>query len=703
MTSEPERKKAKTDHKDSSTADDSRVKELQDKILALKEKYPELGCIDQLKLHSCLGEAFVKYKSEQGRLENERHCPIYKLPNEILQKCFEFVGGDGYLFTATVSKKFHDAFTSKFVSKQKTNNGKLTSYRYGACSTSSAKYCVETCCKTQDEKDQIFIAGAVNGNIEILEYALVEGYDLLPTINCFGYKDIKKWGNYFEPDLRYIQLEVVIGSPDEVISRKHSSKPCSIARIAREGHLHVLKYLYEKVNFRMGMQLASYEAIRNGHLDILEWLHSIDYLEELSTIDDGFERLICFCDEDCPAEVLKWLIERGYYKESNHNEYSSFYWNVLEFADKDLLDYCLSKGVEFGQCEEAIDRIARSGNIEFAEYCQEKGLRMTSGAYYYAIQSSSLEMVKFLHRSGIPWCSEYHRWTSAHAAKSNDLEILQYLHRNGCPWHPDTFKEFLLLGMSNTVETLPTIEVFRFLYENGCPWDKCFSRGIVQKVKDISFLKYMNESGLPYDNDLLELALRQQWFDGVKYIIESKKYEIPKNCSQKIIEMKDISLLKYLHESGLQYDRYLLATALRQQWLDGVKYIIESEMKCEKPADLGSVIYSDEFWFRCHDIEVLKYLKSTGMEWGKSESVFEGIVSSDSEFKDCLEVFHWAIESGCPFDEESEDKIFYWAFHSWLADPFNKQKREILSYLQKRGVAQGNVFHKYHEFHPQPF
>ena len=118
-------------------------------------------------------------------------------------------------------------------------------------------------------------------------------------------------------------------------------------------------------------------------------------------------------------------------------------------------------------------------------------------------------------------------------------------------------------------------------------------------------------------------------------------------------------------------------------------------MKCERPADLGNVVSFSIDGLECHDIEILKYLKSIGMEWGKSESVFEVIVSSHSDFKDRLEVFKWAIESGCPF-EESEDKIFYWAFHSWLADPFNQQKRSILSYLQKRGVPQWNIFHQCH-------
>ena len=81
------------------------------------------------------------------------------------------------------------------------------------------------------------------------------------------------------------------------------------------------------------------------------------------------------------------------------------------------------------------------------------------------------------------------------------------------------------------------------------------------------------------------------------------------------------------------------------------------------------------------------------MEWG---TLLKCIVSSDSEFKDPLEAFHWAIDSGCPLDEDSED-LFYWAFHSWFEDPFNQQKREILSYLQKRGVPQGTIL-DYHDF-----
>jgi hypothetical protein len=759
MTSEPERKKARTHHEDLST--ENRVEELQDKILALKEEFPELACIDQRKLHSCLDSAITKYKSDQGRLENERHCPLYKLPNEILQKCFEYVGNKSYLFTAMVSKKFHDAFTSKFVSVFHKNSGKMTSYRYGACSTPLAKHCIETLCKTQSERDQIFIAGAVNGNIEILEYGREEGYDLLPIINRFGFEDIFFSERISERDLRYIQVEALVGYSDDGCSEESSG----IARIAREGHLHVLKYLYEKVNFRMGMQLASYEAIRNGHLDIVEWLHSIDYLEELITVDEeGSERLRCFCDEYCPAEVLKWLIENGYYTEFNHTEFSSFYENVLKLADKDLLDCCLSKGVEFE--EESINSLAYFGNVEFAKYCEEKGLMMTSDAYLNAGETGDLEMVKFLHKSGIPWNNDFtkttrnfeilkfahengcpwHPKTSVHV-NYGDLKMLKYLYyTSGCPWNPNAFQAFFHRGEKATVE------VFRFMHKNDCPWDKSFSQIIIE-MENISFLKYLHESGLPYESDLLALALTRQWLDGVQYIIESEmQCKRPKNFSQRIIETKNISLLKYLHESGLPYENKLLELALRKpwwldgvkyiiesemkcerpkifsrriiemknislvrylhksgspyennllelalkkQWFDGVKYIIESEMKCERPTDLGIVICSDRY--KCHDIEILKYLKSIGMEWGTSYSVFEVIVSSDSDFKDRLEVFKWAIDSGCPLDEESED-LFYWAFHSWLEDPSNQQKRSILSYLQKQGVPQGNIFHECHDF-----
>ncbi|GFH55018.1 hypothetical protein CTEN210_11494 [Chaetoceros tenuissimus] len=672
MTSEPERKKAKTDHEASlpNAVADIRVKELQDKILSLKEEYPELECIDQRRLHSCLDEAFFKYKSEQ----NDRHCPLYKLPNEILQKCFEYVGSKSYLFTATVSKKFYETYTDRFTSKYCT--GRETSYRYGASSTSLAKYCVETCCETQDEetscetqdgKDQIFIAGAVNGNVEILEYALEEGYDLLPIIN---YSSLEDWQNEYESSV--------------------------IARIAGAGHLHVLKYLYEKANFRMGMQLASYEAIRYGRMDILEWLNSIGCLRERDTGD--------FCYEASFSgniDILKWLIERGY-DTCYIDEY------ILKLKVMDLLDYCLSKGVEFG--EDGINSLAYWDDVEFAEHCKEKGLQMTSNAYFNAIDGGYLEMVKYLHRSGIPWNSEstedmtragrldmlkfarenncpWHPKTSSCAAKYSDLKFLQYLYTHGCPWHPDTFKEFIL-------GEKPTAKVFRFLHEKGCPWDKDFSRSILQ--------------------------------------------------------MNSISLLKCLHESGLPYENDLLALALRQRWLDGVKYIIESEMKCESPADLGTVIAPGNF--RCHDFDILKYLKSTGMEWSIDQCLHDlspllEIAYSD-KFDDNFEVFQW--ESGCPFDESNHSlhsltglfsfrldvmkyllskncpgvgycyeyaiknqqveivkllyerhnnlkrrDLFDIAFMKWFKDPSNRKKRDILAYLQRQGCPQNNTFDRH--------
>lgn len=100
-----------------------------------------------------------------------------------------------------------------------------TTYEIATASVETAKYCNEEFCNKLHEKDRLFTAAAVNGNIDILRYSVESGYDLFPFIHVHDDSDDNDENSYNDDDDDEDKHEIV-----------------DTDKIAAKGNLNVLKY-----------------------------------------------------------------------------------------------------------------------------------------------------------------------------------------------------------------------------------------------------------------------------------------------------------------------------------------------------------------------------------------------------------------------------------------------------------------------------
>ncbi|GFH55533.1 predicted protein [Chaetoceros tenuissimus] len=97
-----------------------------------------------------------------------------------------------------------------------------------------------------------------------------------------------------------------------------SSREVRLSQLVVRGHLNVLKYLYEKLNYHKGLQRYCRPAIQYGELEILKWLDSIGCMntdDEMHNFcwDPNIRRYrpfsFCyFAVQSGNVEVLEWFV-----------------------------------------------------------------------------------------------------------------------------------------------------------------------------------------------------------------------------------------------------------------------------------------------------------------------------------------------------------------------------------------------------------
>lgn len=499
-----------------------RVQELSSSIHDLIKKYPEAKYIFDLEeLPSKIETAVEMYKEDVDavgrRRLNEVNTPIYTLPNELLRKCISYVGEGNYGIVSLVSTKFHEAHRTEYGYVET-----YTSYEVATSSVEIVKYCVQELCTNLEEKDDIFIAAAVNGNIDILRYAVSNQYDLFPLLH------------------NKIHSPVYIYS-----SGRRMIEPIRVdaTEIAANGHLHVLKYMKEELNFEFGFDMYCKPAIENGRLEILEWLKSNDFLIEERFCRQNF----CgYAIRSGRLDVLTWLHDEGFQIRSNAIEHAILTESI------DIIQFCLDNGTGFDMNDDAAKYAIKTGNIEIIRFCYNNDCDFIEGSMYDVEFSKpdSIEIVKFLRSIGHGWPRDI----MESIVESDSLELIQYCHENGCPWseYSEGGDYYSLLVHGFSLETL------MYLVDNGCPLLAeylGFRRSLYRcicGVGDVAVLNALVGKDSTFDNELLEfmLRLRSPWVEGIKLIFEKS------NCieSFETVEFvfcacKDFEVIKFARES----------------------------------------------------------------------------------------------------------------------------------------------------------
>ncbi|GFH44101.1 hypothetical protein CTEN210_00575 [Chaetoceros tenuissimus] len=282
------------------------------------------------------------------------NSPLYALPDEVLQKCIAFIGEGHYALVATVSKKVYNAHEEEYgIDKS------YTTYEIATVSVETVKYCNEEFCNRLHEKDRLFTAAAVNGNIDILRYSVESGYDLFPFIHVHVHDDSEDSDSDSYNDDDDEDKHEIVGT----------------GNIAAKGNLNVLKYLKDQFESCTWLQKYCQPAIKHGQLEILKWLDSIGCLSETDIF--GTKNDFCLLAiSSGQLDVLKWLYSLGF-KES---ERSIHY--AIESKSIEMIQYCLDRGHEALRNEHTNTAVTKARSIELYRFFHSLGYRFTMSAFH---------------------------------------------------------------------------------------------------------------------------------------------------------------------------------------------------------------------------------------------------------------------------------------------------------------------------------
>ncbi|GFH46248.1 hypothetical protein CTEN210_02722 [Chaetoceros tenuissimus] len=562
---------------------DERVTKILNSLSSLLNEFPELKYIIDFGNLQAITEAAVEKYAKDLEAKNRKDIiltnygqetsPLYSLPDEVLSNCLSYVGKGHFGVVAPASKKLNKVYKAEF--------GQETAYLEMATSVNLANHCLNELCKSSEEKDELFKAAAVNGNLDILRYADLNGYDLFPLV-----------------ELKYRGVNIHNGVDQFYAYENAMRNKVMSFKLVERGHLHVLKYLHEELKYFFGLQRYFIPAIEHGKLDILKWLQSIGCTDKtpLNTESD------CFCEYAIKSgnlEMLKWLLQNGYeIKESKQSRNTSILATAISSKSLEMIQYCLDLGYDELHHFSVWLVIRETKNVEVFRLMHDRGFQFDTISLYnwccgYFNITDSFEIIKFLRSISLPWDNGIIQCIIAYGS----LEMIKYAHENGYLWtnrgHEYTY---LLLGDRFSPEK------FEYLIENGCTLDHDnISKDTLVRKEDFTILDYFIGKNTKFDNELYKYIFNwhdDPWFEGMSYILEKgKDVQNFKSIEEVLHTRKEIDKIKYLHSHGLPWcldstrNTHLLSEIACYYDLKDVKWAYENGCK---GGDL--VQYVEEEW-----------------------------------------------------------------------------------------------------------
>jgi len=257
------------------------------------------------------------------------------------------------------------------------------------------------------DNDNICDIAVANGELTVLKWARQQNYPWSNNTAAhaaeLGRIDILEWlQDNGCPIYNNAHAAACRNGSMELLEWFHNNIPVatsnirmSIAHVAAKGDLDHVKWLVERGY--SPIECIASKAARHGHLHILEWLHSIGKLSEIST------NFICRkAARGGYMEVIEWLMQHG-------------------------------QGIN----SSTIDAAAAGGHINVLEMLVKRGYCITGHAYGAAIRNARTDVFMRLLAYDIP----KHESACIRAAARNDLPLLISLYDSGFPLHKDVAKK----------------------------------------------------------------------------------------------------------------------------------------------------------------------------------------------------------------------------------------------------------------------
>ncbi|GFH46352.1 hypothetical protein CTEN210_02826 [Chaetoceros tenuissimus] len=528
----------------------------------------------------------------------EKSVPLYSLPDEVLQNCLSYVGKGHFGLVGLASKKLRKAYIAKF--------GKETKYLEMAISIKLVNYCLSNLCKTSGEKDELFKAAAVNGNLDVLRHAVSQGYDLFPLVEMkndtvyeyedgtYGYYDEDEHGMYDEYQLEEIPNRVVYYT-DEDKKSTWGGRKVKLSQLVARGHLHVLKYLYEELNYRVGLQRYCKPAIQYGKIDILEWLRDIGCMNPCDTIHE-------FCMDENDKECIPF-------------NFSLF---AIKCGSVEALEWLLDEGFEVEDDTSVMEEAIGSKSIQMIQYCFDLGYILQGYGVREAIrESKSLDVYRKVHELGYNF-EEMKNWYNHQRRPweiKDSFEIIKYLNSVSTPWNERVMRDFVQYG---------TLEMVQFAQKNGCPWSSSEMIRALLCKHDFSHEKF---------NYLMEISCKIEYD---RFVVDSLRRKNDLD-SLELFVGKNSTFDNALFKSMVECDGRVYCTP---PWLEGITFVLVNGK------DIQNFQSLEEVFETCRTIDGLKYFHCLGLPWCLDSSRNNRLLSGIACYNN-LDDVKWAYENGC--------------------------------------------------------
>lgn len=314
------------------------------------------------------------------------------------------------------------------------------------------------------------------------------------------------------------------------------------------------------------------EAVKNGNLNNMKWLHSQE--DEWSNIwDDDLEPFIetmNIINNDIKLTILKWLHRIGRPFDDN------IFTEAVRIGDLNIMKWLHEVGCPFGY--DTFAESAFSNNLDNMKWLYNAGCRWITEednrAYHYtdndtfeiSAKEGNLDIMKWLYDIGCPFDED----TFSNAVIYGSLDNMKWLHNVGCSWNEQVFSTAVRFAYKNIGQELVIIE---WLYVNGCPWDEFTFRDAV-RIRNSSIrltvMKYLHTNGCPWSAHIFLEATKTGNLDCMKWLHVNGcpwdkftlYYTFVYGNMFKLKESDILTNMKWLYTNGCPLDKDLIKGAI---------------------------------------------------------------------------------------------------------------------------------------------
>ncbi|GFH47592.1 hypothetical protein CTEN210_04067 [Chaetoceros tenuissimus] len=254
-----------------------------------------------------------------------------------------------------------------------------------------------------------------------------------------------------------------------------------------------------------------------------------------------------------------------------------------------------------------IENLAKEGNIEMIQYFDSSKfyLQIWKEIFYKAMASDHIHVMKWVFQES----SQYDDWGTF---MKTMIEAYEHV-LEGVEATEVTFR---LCGMA---AERGNIQVLEYCHQNNLQFnvlsELCdFSMENKDEEKALESLKWLRRHGCPWDEDLCELAARNNYFN----------------------------VLKWARSEGCPWNENTMKAAAESGNTVIIKYCIENECPMTEEACESAMLNKD----RSKALEVLKLLRNLACPWD-SWTILNAIDNHN------FEAMMWAKRNGCPWNKKT--------------------------------------------------